>query len=240
MSEYDEFRSEQVVPCPGGTLYTIRAGDTLYALAQRFGTTVDAILAANPGLDPMRLRIGQQICVPGATGAPCPAGTTPYIIRSGDTFYSIAQRFNISVAALIAANPGVDPNRLRIGQIICVPAPTPPPVVPRTCVLALTPRSDGPAPESGGVLWLRRENRESEILVAAMGLPAPITLDANRYTAAFTWGRTTFDLPLFNVRGLPGVWVGVTEQDFPEQFFTQGSVDIFPGPVMGGVIEDCR
>jgi LysM repeat protein len=56
-------------------------------------------------------------------GAPsgCPAGTTPYIIRAGDTFFSLARRFNTTVQAIIAANPGVDPNRLQIGQRICIP-----------------------------------------------------------------------------------------------------------------------
>lgn len=59
----------------------------------------------------------------------CPPGSTSYAIKSGDTFYKIAINNNISLDALIVANPGVDPNRLFIGQIICVPSsgtPTPP------------------------------------------------------------------------------------------------------------------
>ncbi|HHY83020.1 MAG TPA: LysM peptidoglycan-binding domain-containing protein [Clostridiales bacterium] len=114
--------------CPSGTQpYIIRAGDTYYSLAIRFNTTVAAIMAANPGVDPNRLMIGQQICIPGAPmPGECPAGTQPYIIRAGDTFYSLAIRFNTTVAAIMAANPGVDPNRLMIGQRICIPgAPIP-------------------------------------------------------------------------------------------------------------------
>lgn len=60
----------------------------------------------------------------------CPAGSTPYSIRSGDTFFEIARRNNISLDSLIVANPGVDPNRLFIGQIICIPSSTPPPIPP--------------------------------------------------------------------------------------------------------------
>lgn len=109
--------------CPAGTQpYTIRAGDTYFSLAQRFNTTVAAIIAANPGVDPNRLMIGQQICMPGApVPGGCPGGTSEYTIRAGDTFFSIARRFNISVDALMRANPGVDPDRLQIGQVICVP-----------------------------------------------------------------------------------------------------------------------
>ncbi|MGI6112923.1 MAG: LysM peptidoglycan-binding domain-containing protein [Mahellales bacterium] len=109
--------------CPPGTFpYIIQAGDTFFSLAQRFGTTVDAIIRANPGVDPNRLMIGQRICIPGVPppGA-CPPGTFPYIIRAGDTFFSLAQRFGTTVDAIIRANPGVDPNRLMIGQRICIP-----------------------------------------------------------------------------------------------------------------------
>ena len=45
----------QTTSCPGFN-YTIRAGDTFFRLAQRFGTTVAAIQAANPGVDPITCR----------------------------------------------------------------------------------------------------------------------------------------------------------------------------------------
>lgn len=116
----------QPPPCPGGTHYRIQPGDSYYGLARRFGTTVEALYAANPGVDPANLIIGQVICIPvPPTPGPCPGGFQ-YVIRSGDTFYSIARRYGISVEALVAANPGVDPDRLRVGQVICVPAPPKP------------------------------------------------------------------------------------------------------------------
>jgi LysM repeat protein len=43
--------------------YSVRSGDTLGAIAERFGTTVDALLALNPGLDPHALRVGQTLRV---------------------------------------------------------------------------------------------------------------------------------------------------------------------------------
>lgn len=94
-------------------------------MAARFGTTVDAIKKANPGVDPERLRIGQIICIPVvAPPVPCPPGTMPYVIMAGDTFFSLARRFGTTVDAIRRANPGVDPDRLMVGQRICIPVMT--------------------------------------------------------------------------------------------------------------------
>ncbi len=110
---------------PGSTVYTIRSGDTLYRLAQIYGTTVNAILALNPGLDPNSLQVGRMICIPGTAPVVCPPGTNSYVIRSGDTLYGLAARFGTTVNAIIAANPGINPNALQIGQTICIPGAAP-------------------------------------------------------------------------------------------------------------------
>ncbi|NLW22922.1 MAG: LysM peptidoglycan-binding domain-containing protein [Tissierellia bacterium] len=117
--------------CPAGSFaYVIRPGDTLFLLANRFGTTVNAIMALNPGINPNNLQIGQRICIPTAADPrpplpPCPNGFY-YTIRAGDTFFRLSQQFNVSVDELMRANPGVDPNRLMIGQTICIPRPVTP------------------------------------------------------------------------------------------------------------------
>lgn len=109
-------------PCPDGNYYTIRPGDTFYKIARRYNISLDDLLHANPLLDPSKLEIGQIICIPVATPpVKCPPNTRPYMIMAGDTFYGLAIRFRTSVAALEAANPGVDPTRLLIGQVICIP-----------------------------------------------------------------------------------------------------------------------
>jgi hypothetical protein len=43
--------------------YSVRSGDTLGTIAERFGTTVDRLLALNPGIDPRALRVGQSLRV---------------------------------------------------------------------------------------------------------------------------------------------------------------------------------
>lgn len=125
---YDEFYRQ----CPLGTApYIYTEGETLYSIAQKFNTTVGAILAANPGINPTNLYGGLQICVPRQQpplmASACPIGTSPYQIKSGDTFAGIARKFNTTVQAIVSANPGVNPNTLRIGQTICVAQIKPPP-----------------------------------------------------------------------------------------------------------------
>jgi LysM repeat protein len=55
----------------------------------------------------------------------CPVGSRQYTVRRDDTFYSIARDFNTTVAELRRLNPGINQNRLRPGQIICVPTTRP-------------------------------------------------------------------------------------------------------------------
>lgn len=58
---------------------------------------------------------------PATTARPAPSRS--YVVQRGDTPSRIAQRFNLRVDALMAANPGVDPRRLRIGQSLNIPSP---------------------------------------------------------------------------------------------------------------------
>ena len=146
--------------CPGGFRYQIVAGDTYFSLARRFNTTVEALIAANPGVDPNRLMIGQVICIPVAPTPPCPGGT--YQIRAGDTFFSIARRFNTTVEALIAANPGVDPDRLMIGQVICLPPGTP-----------------GPIPCPGGTIYRVQPGDSLYLIGQRFGIPLDRLIAAN-------------------------------------------------------------
>ncbi|WP_352420366.1 LysM peptidoglycan-binding domain-containing protein [Proteiniborus sp.] len=124
-------------PCPNGTIYTIKAGDTFYKIADEFDITVRELQLANPLVNPFNLVVGQKICIPKPPAPPpeppaippCVDGTY-YVIRSGDTFFSIANRFNTTVRELEEANPGVDPNSLVVGRIICIPRKVVPPGTP--------------------------------------------------------------------------------------------------------------
>lgn len=57
---------------------------------------------------------------PGPTNTPSSLGST-YTVQSGDIPETIAAKFGITVADLLAANPGVDPNNLQVGQVLIIP-----------------------------------------------------------------------------------------------------------------------
>lgn len=108
--------------CPiGSSTYEIRPGDTLAAIAERFGIPLADILLLNPFVNPEDLRVGQVICL-GAVNRPtlpCESGNY-YVVRRGDSIYSIAQVFELTPADIFAANPELTDN-LFIGQILCIP-----------------------------------------------------------------------------------------------------------------------
>jgi len=68
----------QVPPPPqqcDGQFYTVKASDTLFNIAQRFGVTVQQIVAANPQIvNPNIIYVGQVICIPTVTPTPAPNG----------------------------------------------------------------------------------------------------------------------------------------------------------------------
>jgi LysM repeat protein len=70
----------------------------------------------------------------GVTPVPMPppttAGGSEYVIKAGDSFYTIAKQNGTSLKAIQNANPGVDPRRLKIGQKINLPAPSAAPTTP--------------------------------------------------------------------------------------------------------------
>ncbi len=58
----------------------------------------------------------------GGDVTPTPAKSQTHTIKSGDTPAAVARKYGISLNALMSANPGLDPKKLRIGQVIKVPA----------------------------------------------------------------------------------------------------------------------
>jgi LysM repeat protein len=106
-------------PAAGLLAYSVRKGDLLFDVAQRFGTSVDAIVALNPQINPDSLVIGDVLRIPLAASAG--VRELIYTVRSGDTLYDLAPRFGTSVDAIAALNPQVAPERLMVGQQLRIP-----------------------------------------------------------------------------------------------------------------------
>lgn len=113
--------------------YTIKQGDTLASIARKFGTSVSAIMTANPKIKgPFLISKGQTITIP-AYGTPIPSsrsaipvltrsGQGTYTVQAGDTMYCIAQKNGIALNTLLAANSQIkDPNMIFPGQVINIP-----------------------------------------------------------------------------------------------------------------------
>jgi len=135
---------------PDGTpkSYRIREGDSLWVLVVKRWclreSFVPALQRSNPGLDPARLRVGSVLTIPdpaasgstrtSATGGDAARRTTEasaaptrfvsYEIQEGDTLGSVAKRYLGEAwrwPRIVETNPGLNPDRLRVGQTIQVP-----------------------------------------------------------------------------------------------------------------------
>lgn len=104
----------------GQTIHTVQAGETLFAIAQYYGTTVEAIVAANQLVNPDHLSVGQKLVIPVSTAAST-STTLPYIVQPGDTLSMIAKRYNITVDELARLNLLLNPNLIYVGQPLQVP-----------------------------------------------------------------------------------------------------------------------
>lgn len=116
-------------------IYTVQAGDTLYAVSQRYNVDVGLLMRVNRISNPYNLRIGTRLCVPGLAeplpdvepdvpqdGADMPMDpAATHVVKEGDTLYMIAKQHKITLEALMRANPDIDPYNLQIGMEIRVP-----------------------------------------------------------------------------------------------------------------------
>jgi len=105
-------------------LYTVQTGDTLYSIAARYGSSVDAIVSLNGIARPDQIQAGVQIKIPKA-GASVPStsteGATEYIVRAGDNLQGIASRYGVTVDAIVRANGLANSNFIYAGQKLIIP-----------------------------------------------------------------------------------------------------------------------
>jgi LysM repeat protein len=126
---------------PGTIIHVVRSGDVVFNLARTYGSSVNAIIAANGLNSNGFIRQGQSLVIPvrvtpateipspllptptlvtGGTGGP--VGTSNYVVQPGDSLIAIAQRYSTSINALAQLNGIANPNRIFVGQRLIVPA----------------------------------------------------------------------------------------------------------------------
>ena len=94
----------------------VQAGDSLWLIAQRYGTTVDAIQRLN-GLAGTMINVGQVLKIPSSSVKPY----IEYTVQSGDTLWQLSRRFGTTVDAIRNLN-GLTSNMLNIGQVLRIPS----------------------------------------------------------------------------------------------------------------------
>jgi LysM repeat protein len=119
--------------------YTVRAGDSLEKIARQAGTTPSALAKLNGLTVSSVIHPGQKLKLPAAASSTASAGRAPspardasaakiHKVQPGDTFDGISRKYGVSVANLMAANPGVKATSLRPGQqlkLVATSAATP-------------------------------------------------------------------------------------------------------------------
>lgn len=99
------------------TVYNVKAGDSLYSIAQKYNTTVNELIDYN-SLSTTNLKINQQILIPKKEEV---LEENVYVVQSGDTLYSIAQQYGVTINDIMELN-NLTTSVLNIGQQLKIPS----------------------------------------------------------------------------------------------------------------------
>ena len=133
--------------------YTVEDGDTLAAIAKKFGVDMDSIKWLNSGLNEKKLKTGSTMKIPPVTGV-------VHTVKSGETIYSISKKYSVSAQAIVDFPFNEFSNdetfALAIGQQLIVPdgeMPDEPILSPRSNLAnTLTPNA-GVVSATGNWIW---------------------------------------------------------------------------------------
>lgn len=113
-----EYANVPYTPPKGENVYTVKKGDSLYVIANKYGITVDELKTAN-NLSSNLLNVGQILKIPKKEEA-APSEYEVYTVKSGDSLWSIATNYGVSVDDIINLN-NLGTTILQIGQQILIP-----------------------------------------------------------------------------------------------------------------------
>ncbi len=125
-------RPGEPVAIPDTTVYTVKTGDSLSRIAQRYGTSQAEILALNKLADPHKISVGQKLILPGYVNTEKPVSRPAatvlasdsgnvYVVQKGDSLSKIASRLKVSEDELAQINTLIDRNKILVGQKLVIP-----------------------------------------------------------------------------------------------------------------------
>ena len=112
--------------------HTVKGGDTYWGLSKKYKIPVQRLKILNKGVDPSKLQLGQKLRIkdlsPAGKSAPVakPATGRTHQVIKGDVLGRIANKYGVSLEALMKANPSVKANRMQIGTKLTIPEATKP------------------------------------------------------------------------------------------------------------------
>ena len=110
------FGEDYIIPTSTNYIsYTVKKGDSLYSIANKYNISVSSIVSAN-NLKSNNLRIGEILKIPIVSSG---STTMKYIVKKGDSLYSIARKYNTTVDNLKKKN-NLTSNNLSIGQELII------------------------------------------------------------------------------------------------------------------------
>lgn len=171
------------------TTHTVAWGETLYSIARTFGVTPQAIASANGISLNSWVYAGQRLIIPGGGGSGEAWSATPsgyYVVRAGDTLFSIASQFGTTVDAISAANDLPANGLIYVGWSLHVPSSAAAPSAPKTV-------TQSHIVQAGEYLTLiaLRYDTTSEAIALANSLPNSwLVYPGQRLTIPTTAGQT--------------------------------------------------
>src|SRR5438874_2734438 len=100
------------------TVHVVGTNENLWSISQRYHVSIQSIVSVNGLPSTAEIVPGLALYIP-ENALPIRA----YQIKAGDLLWEVAQRFNSNVSLIRTANPGIDINQLKIGQVINIPSP---------------------------------------------------------------------------------------------------------------------
>jgi len=95
---------ERTYASTGGATHTVRRGETLSGIADKYGVSMRSIMEANNLRSSHFLLQGKRLVIPGTGGSYAPSGSGVYTVKRGDTLYDIARANNVSIKEILDLN----------------------------------------------------------------------------------------------------------------------------------------